>query len=290
MRRLLLNADGFGMTAGVNEGIEACIAFGSVRSISANVNFPRAEALPGLVERFDFLSVGCHLNPIVGPPVLDPGMVPTLVGADGLFHYRGFRRRFTKGLIDRDELRAELLAQLRRTRELVGDNFTHVDFHMGLHRLPRLYPIFLEMVAASGTNRMRTHRYLAGLDTDNPRLGHWQALLSSPTRLPKYAYNLGLRAWAQGRGFAMPDSWVALDDIAVRPESISVDRYVRLLANLPDGTHEFVAHPGIVDDDLRAMSSYVEPRERELDVLTSPAFREGLAAHGVELCGYRDLR
>lgn len=288
-RYLIINADGYGITRGINRAIEECIAFGTVRSLSANVNFPCAAELSRLVREYPFLSVGCHLNPIVGCPILPPEEVPSLVNEKGEFFYKSFRQRFTQGHIRVEELRAELMAQIRRTAELAGDNFTHVDFHMGLHRLPRLYPLFLEVALASGVGRIRTHRYILGLERSRSRWWHLLTLCHSPKRVPKYLYNLCLRRQAQARGLAMPDAWIEIFAMDKHPERISVENYIAVLQNLPEGYFEFVAHPAYVDEELRRWATYVEPREREREVLLSLRFREALTSSGVQLAGHRDI-
>ena len=289
MRCLIINADGYGMTEGVTRAIEECIDFGTVRSVSANVNFPRAERLRELVKRHPGLSVGCHLNPVVGRPLLPVTRVRSLVDNEGNFHYRTFSRRVQRGEIDRGELRAELLAQLDRTRELAGDAFSHVDFHMGLHRLPWLYPLFLEVAAASGTGRIRTHRYRAGMETRHPRLRHALYLAEGIDRLPKYAWNLLLRARARRRGFAMPDYWLSITRMGTRPGRISVPTYLRMLSNVPEGYSEFVAHPGSIDEELERWSTYLGQRVEERAVLLSDEFRSALEAGPTVLGGYRDI-
>jgi predicted glycoside hydrolase/deacetylase ChbG (UPF0249 family) len=288
-RLLIINADGYGLTEGITRAIEECVDFGTVRSLSANVNFPRAGGLSDLVRRHPWLSVGCHLNPIVGRPVLPVERVPSLVGADGEFHRRTFARRFRAGEIAMDELRAELLAQIGRTRELVGAAFSHVDFHMGLHRLPRLYPLFLEVAQASGTGRIRTHRYRVGMESRWPLARHWLHLLGRLDRAPKYLWNILLRTWARRRRLAMPDSWVNITHLGQKPGTITVKNYVRLLQNLPSGCHEFVVHPAYLDEDLRKYSTYLQQREQEREVLMSPEFRAALKGSGVVLAGYRDI-
>jgi len=289
VRRLIINADGYGFTEGVSRAIEECIGFGTVRSVSANVNFPRASGLRDLVRRHPFLSVGCHLNPIVGRPVLPPREVDSLVDREGTFHYKSFVRKFRRREIDMDELRAELLAQVARTRELAGDCFSHVDFHMGLHRLPRLYPLFLEVAAASGTGRIRTHRYLAGMEARHRRLRHALYMVESVDRLPKYAWNLFLRMRARRRGFSMPDYWLSITHMATRPGRISLPSYLRMLSHVPRGYSEFVAHPAYIDEDLRRWSTYIDARVQERMVLLDADFRRALAAGPVELAGYRDI-
>jgi chitin disaccharide deacetylase len=85
MRHLIINADGYGFTAGISRAIEECVEFGTVRSLSANVNFTHADGLTHLVQKHPGLSVGCHVNPVVGRPVLSPKQVPSLVDENGEF-------------------------------------------------------------------------------------------------------------------------------------------------------------------------------------------------------------
>jgi predicted glycoside hydrolase/deacetylase ChbG (UPF0249 family) len=289
MRGLIINADGYGFTAGISRAIEECVRFGTVRSLSANVNFPHAERLAGVVRAFPELSVGCHINPIVGFPVLAPHRVPTLLDENGEFFYEDFVRRFTTGRIRLGELRAEMLAQVEKTRDLAGQSFSHVDFHMGLHRMPRLYGLFLEIAESAGAGRMRTHKYRVGFETSHPRLTHLRHLATSPTRLAKASWNRILRVKALGRGLAMPDRWVEITDMASHPERITVKNYLNLLRNLPEGYSEFVAHPGYVDDDLKRWSTYLVPRTLERQVLVNPTFRKALLESDVRLLGYRDI-
>jgi chitin disaccharide deacetylase len=288
LRGLIINADGYGFTGGITRAIEECIDFGTVRSVSANVNFPGAERLRDLVRRYPFLSVGCHLNPIVGRPVLPAREIPSLVDRDGNFLYKGFARKFQSREMDIGELRAELMAQVERTRDLASDCFSHVDFHMGLHKLPRLYPIFLQVAAASGTGRIRTHRYLAGIESRHPRFRHATYMFESLDRLPKYLWNLFLRRWARLRGFAMPDYGLEITHMG-SAGSISVANYLNMVKNVPNGYCEFIAHPAYVDSELRRWSTYVEGRVAEREVLLNPRFREALLNGSTQLAGYRDI-
>jgi len=287
MRLLIINADGYGFTAGISRAIEEAVEFGTVRSLSANVNFPHADNLPKLVGKHPEISVGCHVNPIVGRPVLSPGKVPTLVDENGEFFYKSFMRRYFRGKIKLAELRAEMAAQLEKTRDLAGDAFSHVDFHMGLHRLPGLYAAFLDVVEKSGVGRIRTHKYRVGLEHTFPRLRHSLFLFETFTRIPKYVYIMWLRKKALERGLVMPDLWVGISHM--EPQNLTVENYLMMLKNMPRGINEFVAHPGYVDDELKHWSSYHESRTLELEVLLSPRLRDALYSPDVKLIGYRDI-
>jgi predicted glycoside hydrolase/deacetylase ChbG (UPF0249 family) len=287
MRLLIINADGYGFTAGITRAINECVDFGTVRSLSVNVNFPHVNHVRDLVRRHPEVSVGCHVNPIVGRPVLPAEKVPTLVNENGEFFYKSFMKRYFRGQIRLAELRGEMAAQLQKTRDLAGEAFSHADFHMGLHRLPGLYALFLDVVEESKLGRIRTHKYRVGLESRFPRLRHYAYLFETFTRIPKYFYNLWLRRKALRRGFAMPDLWVGIAHMT--PPNITMENYLSMLRNMPDGVNEFVAHPGYVDDELMRWSSYHRSRELELAVLLSPQLRAAFESTGVKIAGYRDI-
>jgi predicted glycoside hydrolase/deacetylase ChbG (UPF0249 family) len=289
MRHLIINADGYGFTPGTTRAIEECVAFGTVRSLSANINFKHANGLATLVQKYPDLSVGCHINPIVGPPVLPPDKISTLLDENGEFLYKAFSRNFLERRIRLSELRAEMMAQVDKTRELAGKAFSHIDFHMGLHRLPGIYAVFLEIAEKSDVRRIRTHRYRVGMESKFPRLRHFLYLFETSTRIPKFLWNLYLRRKALNHHLIMPDYWIGISNLTSSPNAITVKNYLMMLRNLPQGFSEFVAHPGYVDEDLMRLSTYRDQRVLERQVLLSPEFREALQASDIHLAGYRDI-
>jgi predicted glycoside hydrolase/deacetylase ChbG (UPF0249 family) len=65
---------------------------------------------------------------------------------------------------------------------------------------------------------------------------------------------------------------------------------VRLIRALPEGSTEFMVHPGHCTDELRATRSRLkESRAIELAALVSPDVRLALTESGVRLSGYRAL-
>jgi predicted glycoside hydrolase/deacetylase ChbG (UPF0249 family) len=64
----------------------------------------------------------------------------------------------------------------------------------------------------------------------------------------------------------------------------------RLIRSLPEGSTEFMCHPGICGEELRgARTRLKESREQELHALTSAEVRSALAESGVELVRYSEL-
>jgi|SRR5215813_2728761 len=98
-----------------------------ISSVSVNANFPEAERVVELVREFPHVSVGVHLNPVVGAPCLPTQQVSSLVGPDGLFQRDRFLKLLKSGSIVLEELEAELNAQIAKIRALVENHLTHLD-------------------------------------------------------------------------------------------------------------------------------------------------------------------
>jgi predicted glycoside hydrolase/deacetylase ChbG (UPF0249 family) len=64
----------------------------------------------------------------------------------------------------------------------------------------------------------------------------------------------------------------------------------KLIRSLPEGSTEFMCHPGICTAELRAEPTRLkESREEELRALTAPAVRDALRESGVELATFSSL-
>jgi predicted glycoside hydrolase/deacetylase ChbG (UPF0249 family) len=71
---------------------------------------------------------------------------------------------------------------------------------------------------------------------------------------------------------------------------LNLTTFQDLIQNLPEGTWEFVSHPGYNDGDLQKISTRLrDSRETELAILTSDDVKVLLRKERVELISYRDL-
>ena len=128
MRRLIVNADGFGFAPGVNRGIEEAVAQSVVLGTSCVVNFCAIEELPAFAARWPQVGAGRHFNLSVGRPLSDPSRVRTIVDSDGVFLGDRLPRRLLSGAVDRGDIRRELRAQVERMVGL-GVRPSHWDGH-----------------------------------------------------------------------------------------------------------------------------------------------------------------
>jgi chitin disaccharide deacetylase len=286
---LIVNADGYGFTAGVNRGIEEAIESGIVTSISVNANFETVSPLRELAARHPRLSVGVHLNPVAGSPIADPADVPTLVNDRGEFHFDQFTPRLQSEKIDRAELKHELRLQIERVKELVPV-VTHLDSHQNRHLWPRFFEIFLELAREQRIDRMRTHASRIGMEYEQ-RFPHVLAFYAAhPRRLATHGFARYLMWRARRRGMRMCRRLLSVGAAGTSSGKGMLEVWLQIARGCPRGTNEIYCHPAYVDDDLRRWAKViVEQREHERRVLTDPRLRKELDRNGVRLISFHEI-
>ncbi|MHB9026381.1 MAG: carbohydrate deacetylase [Armatimonadota bacterium] len=282
---LIINADGYGFTRGINRGIEEAVDRGVITSISVNANFDASEDLPAFVREFPQISVGVHVNPVVGRPIADPKDIPTLVNAAGEFHYHDFAARLMRKQIDLDELLFELSLQVKRVRDW-GVQISHLDSHQNQHLYPPYFQVFLKLLTSEDISRMRTHAHFVLAESAHPR---WDAVgfyLRHPYRLLTHTlarYEMGV---ARRHGIRMADRLMSTSHTG---DKAVLALWLQLLRNVPEGWSEVFCHPAYPDDELRRWATYVDQRRTEIEVMTCRETRETIERCGIELKSFHDL-
>ncbi|MGP0020163.1 MAG: ChbG/HpnK family deacetylase [Candidatus Sulfotelmatobacter sp.] len=286
MRRLLVNADDFGFTSGVNRAIVKAHTDGIVTSATLMANGPAFREATELANQFPKLSLGCHVVLIDGEPVLPPARLPSLTQA-GRFRdeLKTFAARALTGQLDATEIAAEATAQIRRV-QAAGVCVTHLDTHKHTHIFPKVLRPLLLAAAECGVRAVR--------NPFGPRLPfRLSNLLKRPNLWTRWAEMRVLGTFAgkfqkavRRAGFITPDGTLGIEVTGTLNETL----FAAIATSVPEGTWEFVCHPGYNDSDLQSAKTRLrESREVELHVLTSPRAREILAQQEVELISYRDL-
>ncbi len=286
MRRLIINADDFGFTSGVNKAIAEAHLHGVVTSTTLMANGKSFAGAVDLAQSMPNLSVGCHVVLIDGEPVVEASGLPSLASSntfrDGL---KSFAARAVAGRINSQEITAEATAQIRKT-QASGIQVSHFDTHKHTHVFPQVLRPLLRAAADCGVGALR--------NPFGPRMPlRSSELLARPKLWTRYAEVQVLRRFAgkfhnavKREGFATPDGTLGIEVTGTLDEKL----FHAIASSIPDGTWEFVCHPGYNDADLRDANTRLrESRETELRVLTLPNARELLAKEGVELISYRDL-
>ncbi|MBI4348866.1 MAG: hopanoid biosynthesis-associated protein HpnK [Elusimicrobia bacterium] len=274
MKRLIVTADDFGISAAVNEAVVRAHRQGGVlRHASLMVAEPAAaEAVERAKRECPGLSVGLHLVLCDGRAALAGSPLPA---ADGRFDADpvacGMRYFFDRGL--ERHLESELRAQFERFLAF-GLPPAHVDGHVNIHVHPVVFPLTVRLAREYGFDRVRLPS------------GELPASLSfSWSRLGKQLLESGvfgaLRAYLR-RTCAVP---LADRTFGLLRSGLMSERYVlHALERLPDGLSELYFHPSADP----ATAAETEPRPghhtiSDLEALLSPRVRRRIAELGIEL-------
>ena len=289
MRRLIVNADDFGFTRGVNRAIVEAHTRGVVTSSTLMPNGPAFVEAAELARTVPRLSVGCHVVLIDGEPVLGAEQIPSLTARVPAARFRDglktFAARALAGRMDAGQIAAEAEAQIRKI-QAAGIVVSHFDTHKHTHLFPKILRPLLGAAAACGVRAVR--------NPFGPRLPlRSNQLLARPGLWTRYAEVRVLRGFAgrfretvRREGFLTPDGTLGIEVTGALDETL----FHAIARSIPEGTWEFVCHPGYNDADLQSARTRLrQSRETELHVLTLAAARTVLSEEGIELISYQDL-
>jgi chitin disaccharide deacetylase len=284
-KRLIVNADDFGMSQGITDAVLLAHRYGFLTSASLMVNMLASEYAVTHACRERQLSVGIHLNICAGKPLLPPAEVPTLVDSRGNFHApSGMIRRLWRWQVAPDELEAEFRAQIRWMKQR-GCTPTHADSHHHMHIYPAAALPFARALKVEGISCARVSRcaqYPHAGSIGGPHEG------SLPRRILVQAYRAALDATVFHR-FLSPDSRISFLPRDRRNLNLLGDCWKAALAHLPSGSFELACHPGFFERGFSEGDRIHLQREEELRWLTDREFRQVLDRNSIHLINYSEL-
>ena len=283
MRRLIVNADDFGLTRGVNRGIIEAHQHGIVTSSTLMAGGAAFEGAVALAKQTPRLSIGCHTLLVDASPLLDLAQVSTLaVSNSGTPSFResivSFACRAAGRRLDEDQIEAEITAQIQKLQS-AGIQVTHLDSHKHTHIFPAVFRPMMRAAKKCGIRAVR-----------NP----FEPLLFASARNWKRRFQFGiLRSFQKNFRQALDDAGVLTPNGCIgiiATGGLTMSTFRALIENLPEGTWEFVSHPGYNDADLARIKTRLRAsREKELQILTSDETKEMLRREQIELVSYRDF-
>ncbi len=244
MGALIVNADDFGLTSGVNRAIMELHSAGLVTSTSLMARAGATEEAIEFAVRTPTLGVGCHVVLVDGEPVLPRDQIPTLIDSKtGSFpnSLGTFLRRLFTGGIRTAEMEAEMSAQIAFLQQR-GIHLTHVDTHKHTHVFREVLRPLLRAARSAGIRAVR-----------NPFEPHWSTRATRRAHWMRLA-QVGALRWLEpaSRRIIEKEGFVTTSGtVAVAGTGILDSATLRsLLQCLPAGTWELVTHPGYRDADL----------------------------------------
>jgi predicted glycoside hydrolase/deacetylase ChbG (UPF0249 family) len=239
LKYLIPNADDFGFTRDVNDGIVEAHCHGILTATTLMANGAAFDHAVELARENPDLDIGVHLV------LVDlPGFPPTIP-----------QLLFSLGRI---RIYDELVRQVQKVLD-AGLKPTHLDTHKHTHLLPQVFKAVTRIAEEFDIPWVRR------------RFGPFRLLPARGCR------TTGFKSTDHFTGFRLTGRY--------GPAELT-----ELIRGLPEGSTEFMCHPGLCTDELRAARTRLkESRRRELDALVSPEVRAAFEESGVKLARYRDL-
>jgi len=271
VRRLIVNADDFGLSASVNAAVIRAHRDGILTTASLMVNEPGFDEAVKLAQENPRLGVGLHLTLLMGHSALPPEKIPGLVNARGEFSNSpvgvGMSYFFKRSL--RKQLRAEIHAQFARFHA-TGFKLDHVNGHLHLHLHPVIFKILMADAAALRITHLRLTRDCLARSRRMSR-GHLFYKVSHAA-IFEFLSSRARKVLAAKKIRHAQITFGLLQDSRVDEEYI-----LKLLPELPSGDSELYSHPSL------------DKFKHEFDALISPRVREQIEKLGIQLIRYQDL-
>ncbi len=279
MSRLIVNADDFGLTSGVNRAIIELHAAGLVTSTSLMARAGATDEAIELARTTPSLGVGCHVVLVDGEPILPPEKIPSLVDArTGRFRdsLTTFLLRLFTGRIRAEEIEAEAAAQIVYLQQR-GVRLTHIDTHKHAHMFSAVLRPVLRAARAAGIRAVR-----------HPFEPEWAVRAAIGAPLARALQIAALRPLGpRSRKILVQEGFTTTDGTIAMAGTGTLDAKAlgSLLRQIPTGTWELVTHPGYNDADLARVRTRLRA-SRDIERVALAAIPE---VPGIELISFADL-
>lgn len=261
--RLILNADDFGLTPGVNRAIAELHQAGVLTSATLMASGAAFDDAIAVAHANPGLGVGCHIVLTDGDPVSPPESIPSLLGPDRRSlrpKLPDFVRDLVLGRIREEDVEREATAQIRKLQQ-AGIDVTHIDSHKHTHMFPQVTRTLLRVAQAGGIRAIR-----------NPFEARWSWSLGHggvSRRLQMTILNRLRLPFANQAEIVSAAVNTTTGSIGISATGgLDQQTLAELMAKAPEGAWELVCHPGYNDGDLGRVNTRLRGhRKAEYDAL-----------------------
>jgi len=279
LKRLIVNADDFGLSPEVNAAVVRASRDGILRSASLMVAEPAAPAAARIARDNPALDVGLHVVVCRGRSILDAPRLGAAVRAWGEFIDNpvaaGMRYFFDRSM--RAAMTGELRAQVERHLELIG-YLNHIDGLLNFHVHPLFADILVDLAVEYKVPciRLPRERVMTTL-----RLRRDNAPRKFVESIIFRALSRRTRRMMAERGLISTDALFGLHQSG----HLSEDYVVGVIDRIRDGATELYFHPAA---DIGGVPPAAEA-QLEVEILTSRRVRDAIDRNGIELITFADL-
>jgi predicted glycoside hydrolase/deacetylase ChbG (UPF0249 family) len=260
--RLIVNADDFGMASGVNRAILELHSGEVLTSTTLMAQAAATEEAAKMALSTPTLGVGCHIVLVDGAPVSDPRGVHSLIDRQTENFHPGpgsFLQRLFTGRIRSAEIETEAAAQIALLQSY-GLRLTHIDTHKHMHMFPSILRPVLRAARAAGIHAVRNPfepLWSLNATVNAPELRRAQVIVLR-------RFEAGFRRIVAEEGFTTTDGAIGV----LATGTLDISAVHAIISAMPEGTFEFVSHPGYRDEQLaHANTRLLESREIERNAL-----------------------
>lgn len=280
-KRIIINADDFGLCEGVNKAVAQAHTEGVLTSATIMVNMPAADEAVKIAKQLPTLGVGVHLNLLEGRPMSKDTRLDCLLGGDGQFNCSPFKLSVLSiaGNKIRNAIRAELSAQIQWVIDS-GVKPTHLDSHKHFHILPTIFPIVCDLARRFEISAVRwpfEPKALLAMP--------WPITGEADRRRAGIVRTMAKINRVQNSQFLKTDCLLGV----AHTGRIDVNFFKAVALYNSAKTAEVMVHPGFADDLDPGKTRLVKQREVELEALCSERTKQYLKDAGMELVHYGEL-
>jgi chitin disaccharide deacetylase len=277
-KRLIINADDFGLSPDINAAVIKAHKEGVVTSATVMANMAGAVEACKMARQNRGLGVGVHLNVTMGKPLSKEKAVRCLLNENGEFAFAPGQLAWMSlysGKI-RHAIQVEMACQIQWVLDR-NIKVSHVDSHHHIHCCPMIYPTVCGLAKLFDVEAVR-----------------WvyepQAVSSVPWPLPsegakKHAKLLRRAAQInrfQNSKLIKTDGLLGIAHFG----NINFNFFKDLSLYNPLATAELMTHPGYSGPASGDYSQFATQRQSELETLCSDKTKEYLAKANIELVHY----
>ena len=278
VKKLVVNADDFGLSEGINRGIADAFQNGILTSASLLATMPAFHHAVTLALEKE-LDVGIHVSLTVGEPCSgNKKLAPILKNGRFIQSYRHLLMHIYSGSIRPEDLKHEIASQIVKIRE-TGLKPSHLNGHQHVLMAPRLFKLTLELMKENRIPFVRIPAEIVSLSELGSAKGWGFLALACLSRFRKRKMD------------RMPNIFGTVDHFfgLSFSERMTQENLIRTLVSLKPGVSELMCHPGCEDHAFHQIYGNRFYRERELRALKDARVLECVKTNQIKLVSFRDL-
>ena len=280
-KRLIVNADDFGLCKGVNRAIQRAHTEGILTSATIMAGADATDEALKIASQMPSLGVGIHLNLVEGPASCQDGRANMLINSEGELKFSPGKVALMSMICPktRRAIKAELTAQIQCLLEK-GLKPTHFDSHKHVHTFPSIYPIVVKLAHQFGIKAIRWPS-----ENSVTRSSNWPLPSKSGKTNAQIITTMARINRCQDKSLIKNDSFYGIAHTGKADD----DFWQAVCSSAKEEVAEVMTHPGYTDGLDPAKTRLIEQRQIELESLCSEKRKCAVAEAKIELIHYGNL-